>query len=185
MKKSIQRTRAAATLRALGADPELLEERGLPIFSEARVLHHVGIGSDGRDKFLVPAAAEAWQEMRSAAAAKGVQLLLISAFRSIEYQAHIIRLKLASGRRLDEILQVNAPPGCSEHHTGRAVDIGCVDCPPLDHAFDRTEPFRWLGRHAADYGFLMSYPRGNTQGYLYEPWHWCWHRTLAKSSRQD
>ena len=61
MKKAIQRTRAAAALRTLGADPKLLDERGLPIFSEAHVLHQVGIGGDGRDKFLGPSAAEPWR----------------------------------------------------------------------------------------------------------------------------
>jgi D-alanyl-D-alanine carboxypeptidase len=31
-----------------------------------------------------------------------------------------------------------------------------------------------LQRHAATYGFRMSYPRGNAHGISYEPWHWFW-----------
>lgn len=185
VKRDVRFAKAAAILQTLGADPRLLDDRCLPIFAEARMLRHVGVGSDGRDKFLMPPAAKAWRTMCAAAAAEGVQLRLISAFRSIEYQAHIIRLKLANGRSLDEILQVNAPPGCSEHHTGRAIDIGCGDRPTLDDSFETTDAFRWLIGHAPSHGFLMSYPRENQHGYLYEPWHWCWHRILDKQAGHD
>ena len=27
---------------------------------------------------------------------------------------------------------------------------------------------------AGDFGFALSYPRGNRHGIAYEPWHWCW-----------
>ena len=47
-------------------------------------------------------------------------LLIVSGFRSIEYQASLIRKKLNAGQSVSEILQVNAAPGFSEHHTGRA-----------------------------------------------------------------
>jgi hypothetical protein len=42
----------------------------------------------------------------------------VSAFRSVERQAEIVRRKLAAGGRIEEILTVCAPPGFSEHHTG-------------------------------------------------------------------
>lgn len=31
--------------------------------------------------------------------------------------------------------------------------------------------FEWLKEHAHDYGFILSYPKGN-EHYMYEPWHW-------------
>jgi D-alanyl-D-alanine carboxypeptidase len=161
---------------ALGIDAALLRARRLPRHREARRLQPVGIGSDGRDKFLIADAARAWQAMRDAAAADGIELLLISAFRSVEFQAALIRNKLARGMTIAAILQVNAPPGYSEHHSGRAIDIGVRDTAPLDEAFDATPAFAWLSAHARDFGFAMSYPRGNREGYLYEPWHWCWQR---------
>src|SRR3546814_13583170 len=70
--------------------------------------------------------------MHDAAAIDGVELLLISAFRSIEFQAALVRDKLARGITIDEILMVNAPPGYSEHHSGRAIDIGARGIAPLD-----------------------------------------------------
>lgn len=160
----------------LGIDAVVVRERGLPRYREARSLRAVGIGTDGRDKLLVAGAARAWHAMRDAAAADGVELLLISAFRSVEFQAALVRNKLARGMTIDEILRVNAPPGYSEHHSGRAIDIGARDVAPLDEAFEATPAFAWLNVQAARFGFSLSYPRGNAESYLYEPWHWCWQR---------
>ncbi|MEI6358111.1 MAG: M15 family metallopeptidase, partial [Verrucomicrobiota bacterium] len=102
----------------------------------------------------------------------GVTLLLISGFRSVEHQHQILAKKLAAGQTLEETLRVNAAPGYSEHHTGRAVDIGTPGCPPLEEAFEGTAAFAWLSRNAGAAGFRMTYPRGNPQGVIYEPWHW-------------
>jgi zinc D-Ala-D-Ala carboxypeptidase len=74
------------------------------------------------------------------------------------------------------VLRINAPPGYSEHHTGRAVDLGTAGCAALDQAFAQTPAFAWLQRHAQRFGFYLSYPRDNAEGYLYEPWHWCFRR---------
>ncbi|MBX6420623.1 MAG: D-alanyl-D-alanine carboxypeptidase family protein [Sinobacteraceae bacterium] len=166
--------RVRAALRTLGAPANLVETRGLPLHVEARSLRCVGLGSDGRDKFLAPAAARAWLALRAAAQAEDVELLLVSAFRSFDFQFALIRRKLQQGRSLEEVLGVNAPPGCSEHHSGRAVDIGTRDCEPLAEDFENTPAFAWLQGNAARFGFALSYPRGNRYGFLYEPWHWCW-----------
>ncbi|HEU0196283.1 MAG TPA: M15 family metallopeptidase [Nevskiaceae bacterium] len=166
------RTRIVETLRALGADPALAARRGLPVHREAQTLTLIGLGSDLRDKFATPATATAYRALHTAATKDGVALLLHSAFRSFDYQLSLIRYKVAHGRSLDEVLRVNAPPGCSEHHSGRALDLGCVGTPALEESFETTEAFAWLGRHAARFGFRLSFPRDNRYGFLYEPWHW-------------
>ncbi|WP_043113968.1 M15 family metallopeptidase [Solimonas soli] len=171
--------RLAALHAGLGITAAMLAERRLRPHAEARRLQAVGLGSDGRDKLLLPAAARAWLAMRDAAAADGVALHLISAFRSVEFQAALIRNKLAKGQAIADVLRVNAPPGYSEHHSGRAVDIGDAITPALDAAFEATPAFAWLAARASRYGFRLSYPRGNAEGYRYEPWHWCWHRGAA------
>ncbi|MBI3171492.1 MAG: D-alanyl-D-alanine carboxypeptidase family protein [Hydrocarboniphaga effusa] len=170
------RRRIASALAALGISAELPKQRCLPLFREAQRLAPVGIGTDGRDKLLTPVAARAWLAMHRHAAAEGFDLRLVSAFRSVDFQTALIRAKLERGDALDAILRVNAPPGYSEHHTGRAIDIGTGDCPALDEAFEGTAAFRWLQENAARFGFGMSYPRDNPQGFLYEPWHWCYAR---------
>ena len=128
---------------------------------------------DGRILKLTPATARAWRKMQAAATADGVILLPLSAFRSVARQTTLIRRKLARGEPIAAILRVNAVPGCSEHHTGRALDLGAPGHLKLEASFARTREFRWLKRHAAEFGFHLSYPRGNRQGIAYEPWHFC------------
>lgn len=176
------RQRIAALHRELGIDAAVIRKRGLRRHAEARALCAVGLGTDGRDKMLVPAAARAWQAMQAAASEDGIGLLLISAFRSVEFQASLIRNKLARGQTIAEVLVVNAPPGYSEHHSGRAIDIGVAGTAALDAAFEQTAAFAWLSARAASFGFRMSYPRDNREGYCYEPWHWCWHRPASSSA---
>jgi len=127
----------------------------------------------GREQQLTPQACEAWHRMKAAAAQEDVTLLLISGFRSVDYQAALIRRKLEAGRDIAQILRVNAAPGYSEHHTGRAIDIGTPECPGLEEDFETTPAFAWLQARAQDFGFRLSYPRNNTLGISYEPWHWC------------
>lgn len=146
----------------------------MPRFAEAELLVPVGLDAFGREARLAPAAAGAWHAMRAAAAANGVTLILLSAFRGIARQGELVAKKLTAGATLEEILRVNAYPGFSEHHTGRAVDLGSPACEPLTEAFARTQEFSWLDRRASDFGFRLTYPRKNTHGIAYEPWHWCW-----------
>ncbi len=125
---------------------------------------------------LIPEAAQAWRQMAAAAARDGVTLRLASAYRSLERQVEILRGKLDEGVSLEEILRESAPPGYSEHHTGRAVDITTPESDRLEEAFENTEAFAWLMGHAAEFGFSLSFPRGNRFGYAYEPWHWFYGR---------
>ena len=142
---------------------------------EARRLVFIGRAKDdGKILRLTPAAAKAWQRMAAAAASDGVTLLPLSAFRSVARQTTIVRRKLARGQKIAAILRVSAIPGCSEHHTGRALDLGSPSHLQLAGNFARTREFRWLERHAGQFNFFLSYPRHNSHGIKYEPWHWCW-----------
>lgn len=143
--------------------------------ASAAELIEIGQNPDGRPVQLIRPAAAAWHRLQHAAAAQGIALLAISGFRSIERQAEIIRGKRARGQSLAEILRVTAAPGFSEHHTGRALDLGTAGHPSLEEDFAATPAFRWLEEHAAKFGFALSYPRDNPHGLIHEPWHWCWH----------
>ena len=164
--------RVRAILAELGISTDLIETRGLPLCEEPSQLEIAEIGDDGREYRLTPAAARAWREMKAAAAAEGVVLKLISAFRSIDRQVEILREKLAEGQTVAEILSASAPPGFSEHHTGRAIDIDTEGAAPLEIEFERTPAFAWLTGNAKRFGFVLSFPQGNRYGYQYEPWHW-------------
>jgi D-alanyl-D-alanine carboxypeptidase len=172
-----------ALLDSLDVPLEALERRALVHCPEARVLEIAEVGADGREHRLAPEAAAAWRRMRDAAAADGEQMHIVSAFRSVERQAQIVRAKLDKGLPLEAILEVSAAPGFSEPHTGLAVDLGTPGQEPLTEAFEDTAAFRWLTAHAGTHGFRLSYPRGNSQGYAYEPWHWRYHAEDTSSAK--
>ncbi|HEX7632130.1 MAG TPA: M15 family metallopeptidase [Lacunisphaera sp.] len=162
--------------KSLGIPADYPRRRHLPVQRVARSLVFIGpAADDGQPLKLAPRAAQAWRRMQAAAAADRVRLLPLSGYRSVARQTRLIRRKLANGQSLESILQYVAAPGCSEHHTGRAIDIGSPDELELKDTFDRTAEYRWLRRHAGRFGFRLSYPRNNPHGIGYEPWHWCWH----------
>ena len=149
---------------------------------EATELVSVGLDVFGREQRLAPEAAEAWTSMCAAAARDGVRLLLVSGFRSVARQREIVQRKLAAGGPWAEILRVNAYPGHSEHHSGRAIDIGSPHSVHLNEQFETTPEFHWLVEQAGRFGFTLSYPRSGESGVSYEPWHWLW-RPLGDARR--
>ena len=143
-----------------------------PTFEEAAELVDVGCNLVGRMQRLAPDTAASWQNMQAAAQEDEIKLMIVSGFRSIEYQADLIRKKINAGQSVSEILSVNAAPGFSEHHTGCAIDIASPGSRPLTEEFELSDAYRWLGKNAARFGFSMTYPRENKLGFIFEPWHW-------------
>jgi D-alanyl-D-alanine carboxypeptidase len=176
--------KTAALIQELGICEAALDRRGLKKHTEARSLVVAEVGIDGRSHLLIPAAAMAWVALKADARKEGIALFVVSAFRSIDRQAEVIRRKLSTGVSLPEILAVSAPPGYSEHHTGCAVDVSTPGTPALETEFEKTSAFAWLIDQAPGYGFRLSYPVGNSEGYTYEPWHWCYQPTRRRSGRR-
>ena len=120
-------------------------------------------------------AADAFLAMQESAAADGIDLRLLSGYRSVALQEQIF-FEVASERNqtAEERARVSAPPGYSEHSTGYAVDLGDGESPEtnLSSDFAETRAFRWMQDHAARYHFTLSFPIGNPQGVNHEPWHW-------------
>lgn len=143
-------------------------------YSEAPQSELEAITPDGAMK-LRTSAATAYQEMVAAAAAEGVTLVPISAFRSTNEQQQVFfDVKAERNQSAEQRADVSAPPGYSEHHTGYAIDLGdgTVPATNLSPDFDQTPAFQWLQANAARFNFEMSFPQGNKQGVTYEPWHW-------------
>ncbi|MGI6269220.1 MAG: M15 family metallopeptidase [Candidatus Howiella sp.] len=122
-------------------------------------------------------AVDALMQMCDAAKADGVNLLIISAYRSYNTQASLYNNKVnyylnqGYGREEAEDLAatVVARPQTSEHNLGLAVDINSVE-----EDFDQTEAFTWLQNNCTKYGFIMRYPKNKESitGVIYEPWHY-------------
>jgi len=151
---------------------ETVRQRALPAHVEPLLLERIGRDRYGRKHWLIPDAARAYARLRATAIAAGCALEIVSSFRAVADQRRILERKRRAGQSWAAILAVNAPPGYSEHHSGRALDFAVADQPVLTEAFEHTSEFAWLIAHASTFGFRLSYPRGNAYGYIYEPWHW-------------
>ncbi|MBL4572839.1 MAG: M15 family metallopeptidase [Gammaproteobacteria bacterium] len=167
-------TRLKQLHQALGIPSDYVASCALPLCLEPALLVDTELDFYKRQQRLTPAAFTAWSEMREAATNQGISLFLISAFRGYQYQHDLIAGKLEKGQVIDAILRVNAAPGYSEHHSGRAVDLGTMGCDALSENFAKTKAYQWLTEHSSSYGFFLSYPLANPFGIDFEPWHWCY-----------
>lgn len=157
----------------LGISPDYVNSCKLPLCYEPESLVDTELDFYQRPQQLTSPAFAAWSDMRRAATEQGLSLFLISAFRGVQYQHDVIARKLRAGRSIKQILRVNAAPGYSEHHSGRAVDVGTIGCDALSVEFENTEVYQWLAENAESFGFHLSYPRNNPYSIEFEPWHWC------------
>lgn len=133
-------------------------------------------------KQLQAEAAEAYIRMQDAAAAQGVELLLCSGYRSVEYQTGLFNEELEKWKAqgysdedaYNKAKTVVAVPGYSEHNSGLAADIVTPEHQTLDEEFAGTDAFGWLSEHAQEYGFILRYPQDKQAitGIIYEPWHY-------------
>jgi len=109
------------------------------------------------------------EELLEDAADDDVDLSVISGYRSFGTQAALkagYRVTYGSGANA-----FSADQGYSEHQLGTTVDFTTDSVGSSFTGFDGTEAFAWLEKNAHRYGFVLSYPAGNTY-YQYEPWHW-------------
>ncbi len=103
--------------------------------------------------YLLPPAATAWEEMRVAAAADGIDLQATDFYRSWESQNNAYQKHLRGEKKANVL-----PPGTSEHGVGLAVDI------TNGHIIGYNDPeHAWMRANGAAFGF---YPISN------ESWHW-------------
>ena len=141
-------------------------------------------------------AAPAMREMIQAAKEDGVELMLCSAYRSVEKQQQLFdrsqQAYMAQGMSEEEAYAKTATetaiPGTSEHQTGLAADIVTPTYQMLDAGFADTPAGQWLSEHAAEYGFVLRYPQDKQEVtcIIYESWHYRFvgktHAKLMKES---
>jgi len=156
----------------LGIPESYATEYALPLQAEEQDLVEIGNDIYDRPQLLFSKVASQWHEMRDSAKKDNIDLFVISAFRSVEYQASIIRRKLENGQKISKILKVSAAPGYSEHHTGCALDLTTSGINTLSGEFEQTNAFDWLLSNGENFGFRLSYPKKITRKIEYEPWHW-------------
>lgn len=125
---------------------------------------------------LQPKAAEAYLELKAAAAAAGHNIHISSAFRSHDTQRSIFLNHLAppyAEEAVREYLRLRSLPGYSKHHSGYVIDIGQGEL--TFQKFATSSGYAWLSAdnylNAKRYGWIPSYPPdGGRQGPDPEPW---------------
>ncbi len=161
-------------LSPLYAPPDMvfLADYGVPILGWGAVLREEAAGH--------------LAELISAAGSEGRELVVASAYRSFYDQAlaHAFYTSLYGS----EAGRVSATPGHSEHQLGTTVDFtNAATGYQIHQGFGDTEAARWLRENAADYGFVLSYPKGKEEktGYIWEPWHYRYVGVEKAQSIQD
>lgn len=108
------------------------------------------------------------KDMFNQAKKDGIDLKIISAYRSYETQVELYNYwKNLIGE--EKANKVSAKPGFSQHQLGTTIDFNL-----LKISFEETKEGKWLFKNSYKYGFILSYPKGkeNITGYSYEPWHY-------------
>lgn len=158
-------------------DPELLKKYSKVFFLSENYtppkLENVEIKfvSDPSKSVQILSSIESYlSDMLADAAKDGIDLRVLSGYRSFDYQMTLkSQYKVIYGAGTAN--QFAAEQGYSEHQLGTAVDFTTSVLKSAEIAFDLTPAYVWLVKNAHEYGFVLSYPKGNTY-YQYEPWHW-------------
>lgn len=132
----------------------------------------------------------AFLPMKKAAAEAGIQIEVVSAYRSFQRQKEIYEGKynrftnqgLTPIQAIEKIIEYSTIPGTSRHHWGTDIDIIDGGAAPRPKSVLQPELFHgkgpfcklkeWLTEHANSFGFYEVYTdNANRKGFKYEPWH--------------
>ena len=133
-------------------------------------------------KAVDKAAYQPLKDLFAAAKNAGVPLQLVSAYRSIDLQDRLftrsVNAYLGQGYSKEQAIKKanysRTFTGTSEHNIGLGFDILQEGNYYLSESFDQTKQFKWLQENAADYGFILRYPKDKVSvtEIMYEPWHY-------------
>lgn len=118
----------------------------------------------------------AYQKLEKFLKTKNIIIGISSAYRSKEYQQEIYD-SFVKDYGKDYADKFVAPVGCSEHHTGLAIDINIKvnGAWPKDNyeLMKQENMFKTIHKYLSTYGFILRYPdeKEDITGYPYEPWH--------------
>lgn len=142
---------------------------------------NIVVADEATQKELADVAAEAYKQMKAAAQSEGIELILSSGYRSVEYQQELFdnqKQKWLDKKKSEEeayklTKEIVSVPGYSEHNSGLAADILTPKYQDPDVGFADTNAGKWLAEHASEYGFILRYPENKQSitGVIYEPWH--------------
>ena len=121
--------------------------------------------------YLVKEAKDNIETLISAAKNDGMNIRVISAYRNYTYQENLYNNYVKSDG-VENADTYSARPGYSEHQTGLVVDV--TKAFDNFNNFENTEEYKWMNENAANYGFILRYPKDkeNITTYSFEAWHY-------------
>ena len=153
----------------------------------------IGKGSPklvGSSFTILPEVKVALEKMTQAAKNDGIEIKVVSAYRSYNRQKKIWNSKFLRFEKqgfkkftiVNQIIKYSTIPGTSRHHWGTDIDI--IDGSQkykgdllVTKKFHGNGPFnklrKWMESNAEKFGFLKPYNQDpDRKGFLYEPWHY-------------
>ncbi|MFK5879428.1 MAG: M15 family metallopeptidase [Flavobacteriaceae bacterium] len=133
---------------------------------------------------------ESFLKMQEAALSDGINIEVVSSYRSYEHQTSIWTRKynrfiadsLSPMNAIKKIIEYSTIPGTSRHHWGTDIDIidANVERPESvlqTFHFENNGIFvnlkKWMDTNANKFGFYLVYTNDNDRkGFKYEPWHY-------------
>lgn len=156
---------------------ELMGKADIELFGEG-----INLRKEAHDAFLA---------MKKAAYQDGIDIEIVSSFRSFDRQLAIYERKYLQYSEddgmeplaaIDKIIEYSTIPGTSRHHWGTDIDIIDGSKPTegdvlVASKFEDGGPFEdlklWMDEHASEYGFYLVYTKEpKRRGFKYEPWHY-------------
>lgn len=156
---------------------ELMGKADIDLYGEG-----INLRKEAHDAFL---------EMKKAAQLDGIDIKIVSSFRSFDRQLAIFERKydrfteddgMEPLAAIDKIIEYSTIPGTSRHHWGTDIDIidgskkveGDVLVP---EKFGEGAPFedfkKWMDENSKKYGYHLVYTDDpKRRGFKYEPWHY-------------
>jgi LAS superfamily LD-carboxypeptidase LdcB len=134
---------------------------------------------------------DAFLSMKKAAYSDGIDLKIVSSFRSFQRQEVIFERKFITYTEddgmeplaaIDKIIEYSTIPGTSRHHWGTDIDV--IDGYPktngdvlVPEKFGTGGPFenfkKWMDENSVLYDFHLVYTDNpKRRGFKYEPWHY-------------
>jgi LAS superfamily LD-carboxypeptidase LdcB len=182
--------KSSATGLAMAMVPSLIlpQEEG---FSTEELMGKSDIQLYGKGINLKKEAHDAFVEMKKAAYGDGVDLKIVSSYRSFDRQVGIWERKylqytetdgLQPMEAMEKIIEYSTIPGTSRHHWGTEIDVvdgyQKVSEDVLDpDKFGPEAPYgifkKWMDENANKFGFFLVYTDSTRRkGFKYEPWHY-------------
>lgn len=147
------------------------KENYLPSNYEPSDLVYLPSGYYGNNHPMRSVAAKAFVAMADAVKKAGYGgIVAMSNYRDYDHQSRLYQMyKSQDGQAKAD--QYSARPGFSEHQTGLVTDISAKGG-SMDY-FHKYEGYKWVLKHAHEYGFIQRYPKNRDfiTGYEYESWH--------------